>query len=188
MLAFWARNWWMVALRGLAAIIFGVMALVWPGITLTVLVLLFVAYVMMDGIFTIVTVISERAKYERWWVMLLQGLLGIVAGVVAFVWPGITTLVLLYLIAAWAVVIGIWTVVAAIQLRKEMEGEWLLILSGILSVLFGLILIVRPGAGAVAIAWFIGAYAIVLGVLLIIFAFRLRELDKEIQSVLEQPA
>ena len=188
MLAFWARNWWMVALRGLAAIVFGVMALVWPGITLTALVLLFVAYAVMDGIVTVVTAVSEHETYERWWVMLLQGLLGVVAGVVAFVWPGITTLVLLYLIAAWAVVMGVLTVVAAIQLRKELEGEWLLICSGILSVLFGLILMVRPGAGAVAIAWFIGAYAIFLGVLLIVFAFRLRELDKNIQSMVGQSA
>ncbi len=188
MLAFWARNWWMVALRGLIAIVFGVVALIWPGITLTALVLLFVAFAVMDGIFTAVTAVSERERYERWWVMLLQGLLGIVAGVVAFIWPGITTLVLLYVIAAWAIVMGVLTVMAAIQLRKELEGEGLLIVSGILSVLFGLILMVRPGAGAVAIAWFIGAYAIILGVLLIIFAFRLRELDKEIQSALGQTA
>jgi uncharacterized membrane protein HdeD (DUF308 family) len=169
-----ARNWWVLALRGAIAVLFGLAAFVWPGITLAALVLLFGAYTLVDGVFAVIAALTGRSGHERWWVLLLEGLVGIAVGVLTFIWPAITEFALLYLIAAWAVVTGVIEIIAAIRLREELEGEWLLILGGIASVLLGLILLARPGAGALAVIWMIGAYAIVFGVLLVILAFRLR--------------
>ena len=161
---------------GGVAILFGLAALIWPGLTLTALVLLFGAYTLVDGVFAVVAALARAGRERRWWVLLLEGPLGIAAGVVTLAWPGITGLVLLLFIAAWAVITGVVEIVAAIRLRREIEGEFLLGLSGVLSVLFGLLLIVRPGAGAVAVAWLIGIYAILFGALLLALAFRLRGL------------
>jgi uncharacterized membrane protein HdeD (DUF308 family) len=183
MLSVMARNWWVLALRGLAGIIFGVLAFIWPGITLTVLVLMFGAYALVDGVFAIIEGIRRRAEESNWWVLILEGIVGILAGVVAFVWPGITAFALLYLIAAWAIITGLFEIVAAIRLRKEIEGELLLGLTGLLSVLFGIALAVWPGAGALALVWMIAAYAIIFGVLMIILAFRLRSWAGREQSM-----
>ena len=169
-----ARNWWALVLRGLFAVLFGIIALAWPGITLGALVLLYGAYALADGVFAIAAVMAGRTGGRPWWSLLVEGLVGIAVGIMTFAWPGITALVLLYLIAAWAVVTGIFEIVAAIRLREEIRGEWLLALSGILSVLFGLALVIWPGAGAVALVWVIGAYAIAFGALLIALGFRLR--------------
>jgi uncharacterized membrane protein HdeD (DUF308 family) len=169
-----SRNWWALALRGLAAILFGVLAFVWPGITLWALVLLFGAYMLVDGIFAIVAAVRGAGRETRWWLLLVEGVLGVLAGIVAFLWPDITALALLYLVAAWAIVTGVLQIVAAIRLRQEIEGEWALILGGILSVIFGLLLAVLPGPGILALVWLIGAYAVVSGVLLIVLAFRVR--------------
>lgn len=169
-----ARNWWALVLRGLFAVLFGIMALAWPGITLGALVLLYGAYALADGVFAIAAVMAGRTGGRPWWSLLVEGLVGIAVGIMTFAWPGITALVLLYLIAAWAFVTGIFEIVAAIRLREEIRGEWLLALSGILSVLFGLALVIWPGAGAVALVWVIGAYAIAFGALLIALGFRLR--------------
>src|SRR5919202_355383 len=171
-----ARNWWALALRGVVAILFGLAALVWPGLTLTALVLLFGADALVDGVFAVVAAIARAGRERHWWALLLEGLLGIAAGVVTLAWPGITGLVLLLFIAAWAIITGVVEIVAAIRLRREIEGEFLLGLGGALSVLFGLLLIVRPGAGALAVAWLIGIYAILFGALLLALAFRLRGL------------
>ena len=179
MLIVLARNWWALALRGLFAVLFGIMAFAWPGITLGALVLLYGAYALVDGIFAIAAVLVGRPRGMPWWALLLEGLAGIAVGIMTFAWPGITALVLLYLIAAWAVVTGVFEIVAAIQLRRELRGEWLLALSGILSVLFGIALVVNPGVGALAVIWLIGAYAIVFGALLIGLGFRLRSLSRE---------
>jgi len=169
-----ARNWWALVLRGLFAVLFGIIALVWPGITLGALVLLYGAYALADGVFAIASVMAGRTWGRPWWSLLVEGLVGIAVGIMTFAWPGITALVLLYLIAAWAFVTGIFEVVAAIRLREEIRGEWLLALSGILSVLFGVALVIWPGAGALALIWVIGAYAIAFGVLMIALGFRLR--------------
>jgi uncharacterized membrane protein HdeD (DUF308 family) len=169
-----ARNWWVLALRGLFAVIFGCLAFVWPSITLTVLVLFFGAYALVDGAFAIVAALSGRGEHERWWVLLLEGLAGIAAGIMTFFWPAITEVVLLLLIAAWAIATGLVEIIAAIRLRKELEGEWLLIVSGVVSLVFGVFLFARPGPGALAVVWVIGAYAGIFGVLLIGLAFRLR--------------
>ena len=175
MLPVLARNWWALALRGLAAILFGVLAFAWPGITLFVLVLFFGAYMLVDGIFAIVAAVRAAGEEDRWWLLLIEGILGVLAGLVAFFWPGLTALALLYFIAAWAIVTGIMEIVAAIRLRQEIEGEWALGLSGLLSVIFGILLVVLPApAGLLSLVWLVGAYAVATGVLLLILAFRVR--------------
>jgi uncharacterized membrane protein HdeD (DUF308 family) len=171
-----SRNWWMFALRGLAAVIFGALALIWPGQALQSLVLVFGAYALVDGIFAIFAGIASYRYFERWWAVLLEGVMGVVIGLLTFFWPNITALVLVYFIAAWALITGIFEIVAAIQLRRVITGEWMLILGGLLSILFGVSLFAFPGAGAVSLVWMIGIYAIVFGISEIIFAFRLRSL------------
>ncbi|WP_406696311.1 HdeD family acid-resistance protein [Singulisphaera sp. Ch08] len=170
-----ARSWWALALRGLAAVLFGIMAFAWPGITLASLILVYGVFALVGGIFAIAAAIAGRPQGgQPWWALLIDGLLGIAVGIVAFAWPGLTALALLYLIAFWAVFTGVLQVIAAVQLRKEIQGEWLLALGGILSVLFGVALVVRPMAGALAVIWLIGAYSIAFGVLMIVLGFRLR--------------
>lgn len=169
-----AKNWWAVLLRGLAAIVFGILAFAWPGITIWSLIIVFGAYALVDGVFAIIAAATGGAPAPRWW-MAVVGVIGILAGIVAFVYPVLTGLTLLMLIAAWAIVSGIFEIVGAIRLRKEIDNEWLLILHGVLSVLFGLFIWLNPGAGALAMIWVIGAYAIIGGVLLSVLAFRLKK-------------
>jgi uncharacterized membrane protein HdeD (DUF308 family) len=169
-----SRNWWMLAVRGVVAVLFGIMAFIWPGLTLWALVFLFGAYVLLDGVFALVSAFTGRETDDRWWVLLLEGVAGVAAGLIAFIWPGMTAFVLVYLIAAWAIVTGIIEIAAAIRLRKEIEGEWILALSGLASIIFGVLMILWPGAGALAVVWLIAAYAIFFGILLIFLAFRVR--------------
>lgn len=175
-----ARNWWLLAVRGVLAILFGVAAFLWPGLTLTVLVLMFGAYALVDGIFAIAAGFAARGEQERWWMMLLTGLAGVAVGVLTFLWPNVTALVLLYFIAAWAIVTGIFEVAAAIRLRKEIEGEWFLGLAGIMSVIFGVLLVLLPSAGALALVWLIGIYAVIFGILMLVLSFRLRSWRNEV--------
>ena len=168
------RNWWVVLLRGLAGIIFGLITFLAPDISLTVLVIVFGAYALVDGVLAIVSAIRWRGEVDRWWVLLLEGLTGVAAGVVTFIWPGISALALVYVIAAWAVITGVLEIAAAIRLRKIITGEWLLALIGIASVALGVILALFPGPGALALLIWIGAYALVTGALLVVLAFRLR--------------
>jgi uncharacterized membrane protein HdeD (DUF308 family) len=177
MLAHMAHNWWAVALRGLVAIIFGILLFLFPGIALETLVLFLGAYLLVDGIGSIITAVRNRTGNPNWWVSLLEGIVSIIAGIVAFIYPGRTALVLLYIIGAWAIVTGILEIVAAIRLRKEIDNEWVLGLAGLLSIVFGILTFVFPGATALSLLWLIGAYAIVFGVLLIILGFRLRNLN-----------
>ena len=171
-----ARNWWMLAIRGLAGVLFGLSAFFWPGITLAVLIMLFGAYAIVDGAFAIGAAFRYRTENGSWWALLLEGVLSVIAGLVAFAMPGITAIALVYVIAFWAIATGIFEIVAAVRLRREMEGEWLLALTGVLSIALGVIMVVRPGTGALALVWLIGAYALVFGALLLALAFRLRSL------------
>ncbi len=176
MLAQLIRNWWVVALRGVFAIVFGILAFLWPAIALATLIMLFGVYALADGICAIITAVTHKIGTQRWWGF-FAGIVSIIAGILTFTWPGITALVLLYLIAAWAVVTGIFEIFAAIELRKELSHEWLLILTGIISVLFGVFVTARPVAGALSIIWLISAYAVILGVLLVVLGFRLHSLS-----------
>ncbi len=177
MLTQFSRNWWLVALRGVVAILFGILAFVWPGITITVLVLLFGAYALIDGLFAVFVALTNNAGEQRWWV-LLEGLVGIAVAVLTFLWPAAMAISLLFLIAAWAILTGVLEILAAIELRREISDEWLLILSGIASVIFGVLVILFPGAGALSVIWLIAAYAVVFGVLLVALSLRLRSLGK----------
>ena len=167
------RHWWVVALRGLAAIIFGILAFVVPGITLAVLVLLFGAYAIVDGALALYA--AFRFGGDNFWPALIEGIIGVGAGLVAFFYPGLTALALLFVIAAWAILTGVLEVIVAVRLRQVIEHEWAMIFSGVLSVLFGIVLLVAPGAGALAVVFLIGAYAIIFGIALLGLAWRLRE-------------
>ncbi len=170
-----SRNWWVVLLRGLAGIFFGLATFLAPGISLAALVILYGAYAFADGILAIITAARRRGA-DRWWLLLLEGVVGIGAGVITFLWPGITALALVYLIAAWALVTGALEIAAAIRLRKVISGEWLLALTGVVSIILGMMLVAFPGAGAIALVIWIGAYAFVFGALLTGLSFRLRSL------------
>jgi uncharacterized membrane protein HdeD (DUF308 family) len=183
-----SRNWGWVVLRGVAAILFGALAMFQPGITLAALVLMFGAYAFVDGVFMLVWSLVGRQGNSRWVALLLGGLFGIGTGVVTFFRPGLTAVALLLTIAVWAIAIGIATIAAAIKLRKEITGEWKLIISGLLSVTLGLILLAAPGAGALAMVLWIGAYAIVAGVLLIALGFQLRSWGRQFTTGMQSHA
>jgi uncharacterized membrane protein HdeD (DUF308 family) len=172
-----ARHWWAVGLRGLAAIIFGILTLVAPHITLVVLIYFFGAYVLVDGVIAIFLAIQGRENLRHWGWLLVEGAVGVLIGILTFRWPGVTALLLLAFIAAWAIVTGVGEIFQAIELRKVINNEWLLILSGAASVLFGLILLIFPETGALALLVVIGIYAIIFGVLLLGLAWRLRDMQ-----------
>ena len=171
-------HWWALAIRGAIAIIFGLAALLRPDIALEALILLFGAYALVDGVFAIVGVFGGTRGGTPRWLLLIEGIAGILAGIIAFVLPGLTAVVLLYLIAAWAVVTGIFEIASAIRLRQEIRGEWALIVGGALSVLFGVILaVIGPVAGLLSLIWLIGVYAVAFGILMLITAFQVRGRD-----------
>jgi len=176
------HNWWMYAVRGLVAILFGILAITRPEQALQALVLVFGSFALVDGIFAIVAGIATHRYFDRWWAVLLEGIAGVVIGMLTFFWPNITALALLYCIAAWALITGIFEIVAAIQFRREITGEWMLILGGLLSIFFGALLVVYPVAGAASVIWVIAIYAVVFGISEIIFAFRLYSLRKDFQK------
>ncbi len=186
MLQILAINWWVVGLRGLFAILFGVAAILWPALTLGVLITLFGVYAILDGIFTIVVGVWGRKDRSNSWLIVFEGLIRIGAGLVAIIWPGLTSITLVILIAIWALVTGVLEIIIAIRLRKEIEGEWMLVLSGIISVLMGVVLFSRPQAGALAGILLIGFYAILFGILLIIFAFQMQKRKRTLDQLLEQ--
>ena len=170
-------HWQVIALRAVAALVFGLAALIRPELTLTVLVLMFAAYAFIDGVFALLLGLGRFDDMTRWWVMLLEGITGIAFGVIAFLRPGATTLAVLYLIAAWAFVTGVLEVFAAISLRRIIAGERVLLLGGLVSVLLSVLLILRPMIGTVALMWMIGGYALIFGSLLAMLALRLRRLS-----------
>jgi uncharacterized membrane protein HdeD (DUF308 family) len=167
-----AGNWWALLLRGIAAILFGLAALFWPGPTLFVLIVFFGAYALVDGILAIVA--GFRGSGGSRWLLLAEGVLGVLVGLVAFFWPGITALVLLFLISAWAILTGLLKGIMAIAFRRSIENEGLMGLSGVLSVLFGVVLAVLPGVGLLSLVWLVGIYALIFGVALIVLGFRAR--------------
>lgn len=169
-----ARNWWALLIRGIVAVIFGILALIWPGATWVAIGILFGAYALVDGIFAIVSAVRAAEAHERWWPFLLEGIVGIVIAGITFYDVRITLLALYWTIAAWAFLTGIFEIVAAVQLRKHIANEFWLILGGIASIVFAVLMIWFPLAGALAIVWLIAAYAVVFGIFMIAFALRLR--------------
>lgn len=171
-----ALNWWMMALRGAAAIAFGILAFVWPGITLLSLVFLFGAYALTNGVLSLIAAFKAPKGTGNKGSLASLGLLSIIAGLLSFFIPGITAMGLVLLIAAWALVNGVTEIVAAIKLRKVITGEWLLILAGLVSIAFGIVLFLQPSVGALALVFWIGAWAIAMGILLIILAYKIKGL------------
>jgi uncharacterized membrane protein HdeD (DUF308 family) len=168
------QNWWMLALRGGLAIIFGLIALFFPGIALLAFIAVFAAYAIIDGIVAVVVAIRERGSLSRWGWVLVEGILSIFAGIFALFYPRETALILLYIVAAWAILTGIMEIVSAVTLREYLSQEWALIIAGVLSIVFGIILFARPGVGLLSILWLVGVYSIIFGVLFIVRAFQLR--------------
>jgi uncharacterized membrane protein HdeD (DUF308 family) len=168
-----AQNWWVVALRGIFGVLFGVIAFLYPGATILSLVLVYAAYMLVDGCLAIASAVRAARRNERWGLLVLEGLVDIVAGVLAFAWPGITVLVFVTLVAAWSIVSGALMLAAAFRLRPQ-YGRWWLALGGLVSIIFGILLILAPLAGAVVLTWWLGAYALVFGIALLVLAFQLR--------------
>jgi uncharacterized membrane protein HdeD (DUF308 family) len=166
-------NWWALALRGAAAVIFSLIAFALPGVTLTVLVLFFAAYLLVDGVFALVAGLRAAEHHERWGALALEGMLDLIAGAFVVMWPGLTLIAFVYMAAFWALVSGIALLVAAFRLHRE-HGEWVMILAGLLSIAWGILVAVFPIAGILVWAWWIGAYALIFGITMLILAFRLR--------------
>jgi uncharacterized membrane protein HdeD (DUF308 family) len=173
MIGILAKNWWALALRGVAAIVFGLIAIAYPAMALQVLILLFAAYLLVDGVFAIVAGVRAAEHHQRWFALIIEGVLDIAAAVVIVVWPALSLLFFIYVIGFWAIMSGVALLAAAIRLRRE-HGEWLLILSGVLSLVWGVLVVLFPIAGVLVWALWIGAYALIFGVLMIVLAFRLR--------------
>jgi uncharacterized membrane protein HdeD (DUF308 family) len=167
-------SWWVLALRGLVAIVFGLAALFWPGLILAVLIVLFGAYALLDGVLSVIAAFRSSRQGMRRPLLLIEGVIGILFGIFALFWPGLTALALLYIIAFWAILSGIARIIMAIMLRREIENEWSIALSGVLSVILGIVLLLLPGAGLLAYTWLIGLLAVAIGIALIYYAFRVR--------------
>ena len=173
MSALLAQNWWAVAIRGVFAIIFGLIALFLPGATMLSLVLFFSAYMLVDGVFGIVAAVKAASNNQRWGLLVLEGIVDIAVGVIAFVWPGLTVLFFVTLMAFWSLITGVLMIVAAFKLNPTYGRGWL-IFSGVVSVLFGIALLIGPLIGAVVLTWWLGAYALVFGITLLVLAFKLK--------------
>jgi uncharacterized membrane protein HdeD (DUF308 family) len=183
----YSGNWWALALRGVAAIILGILAFMGPVSTLAAVVMIFGAYALVTGVLATIAAIRGMRRRDSWGGMLLEGIVGMGAGVIALMWPAIGALALVYLVAAWALFSGAFEIATAIKLRKLIKGEWLLILGGALSMALGLLFIARPAPGAVAIMWWLGAYALIHGCVLLALAFRVRRWMKSNPEEMEQP-
>jgi uncharacterized membrane protein HdeD (DUF308 family) len=173
-----ARCWWWFLLRGVCSILFGLLAFAWPGITLISLAIIYGVFALVEGAAVLMAGFTARRTGGTGWEMILVGLLGLASGVLALLWPGLTAIVLLVMIGAWAIASGLFEVIAAIRLRKVIRNEWSLVLAGTLSILFGVILLARPAAGALAVVWLIGSFAIAFGILAVMLAMRLRRLHQ----------
>jgi uncharacterized membrane protein HdeD (DUF308 family) len=182
MLAHLARNWWAFVFRGVVAILFGVLAFVRPGITLEALVLLFAFWALFDGVLALIGSVGAAEAHEPWWPLVLIGLLGIAAGVVTLKWPGITALALLLVIAYWSIFRGILEIIAAFRLRELIQGEGWLIVAGLASIAFGVLLVIYPGSGLLAVVWLVGIYAVIFGISQLMLGFRLKNLAGELPA------
>jgi uncharacterized membrane protein HdeD (DUF308 family) len=180
-------DWRSVGLRGIAGVAFGVITLLWPGLTITALLLLFGVYALVDGFAHLVAAYTRGQAHESRRVLIVEGLAGVIGGIVVLVWPGITALALLHVIAAWAIITGAIRIMAALQLRREIPNEWFLVLGGAFSVIFGIILVAAPVAGALAITWLIGFYALLFGFMLLALAWRLRAARGRIEVRAQPP-
>ena len=169
-----ARNWWAFVLRGVVAILFGILAITRPGMTLEALVFVFAIWALLDGILALIHSVGAAQAGEPWWPLVLGGLLSVAAGLEALKWPGITALALLLIIAYWSILRGILEIAAAVRLSHEIQGEGWLILGGIASVVFGVLLVLSPASGALAVVWLIGIYALIFGIALLMLGFRLK--------------
>lgn len=177
------RHWWAIALRGVLAILFGLLAIFWPRPTLEVLVICFGAFALVGGIFAVVVALGDWGVHARWGMLLAEGLFGIAVGLLTFFWPLITALVLLYLIATWAIVTGVLEIAVAAWMHRAVGNEWMLLLGGVASLLFGGLLAALPGVGLLALTWLIGIYALVFGVLLVSFGFQWRRLERKLVAI-----
>jgi uncharacterized membrane protein HdeD (DUF308 family) len=173
MLELMSRNWWMLLIRGIAAVLFGIAVIFYPGLSLAILVAALAAYLFVDGIFALISAIQHRDQ-EGWWAVALEGILGILAGIAVFLFPIAATFTFLYIVVFWAIATGVLEIIAAIQLRKQIENEWWMILSGAISIIFGIVLLLNPGEGILTLLWLFGGLAIAFGVMLVILAFRVR--------------
>ncbi len=173
MLEMISRNWWALLIRGIAAIVFGIAVLVLPGLTLDVLVTVFAAYLLVDGVFALIAAIQHRS-YSRWWLMALEGILGILAGIAAFLFPGAAVLTFFYIAVFWAIATGVMEIISAIELRKQINNEWWLIIGGALSIIWGVFMLLYPGAAILTLLWLLGVLAIAFGVMIVLLAFRVR--------------
>ena len=178
MLGLVTGQWWVFAIRGIAAIVLGILAFISPAVTLSVLVLMFGAYVLVDGIALLVALVrGDEAARSHGWAVAIMGVLGIVAGIATFLWPGLTALSLLYLVSLWAIAMGIFQIIAAIQLRREIDGEFWMVLGGIASIIFGAFLVAFPGEGLLSLVWLVGIWSVVFGVSSLGLAYRLHKVD-----------
>ncbi len=186
MLGLVARDWWVFAIRGIAALVFGILAFIWPERTLTVLVFLFGAYVLVDGVSLLVALVRGDALARRnAWAVGIMGVLGLVVGVVTFVWPDVTALSLLYLVAFWAITTGAFQVIAAFALRRELDGEFWMALGGIASIVFGALLAIFPGEGLISLVWLVGIWSVVFGVSSLSLAYRLHGIDATLSKAVK---
>jgi uncharacterized membrane protein HdeD (DUF308 family) len=174
MLIIWSGNWWALALRAAAAIILGLIAFALPGATLTALVILFGVYAILDGILALVAAVRGLRTHDRWGAMLAAGIVGIAAGLIALTWPAIGALSLVYLVASWALLTGVLEIAMAVKLRRLITGEWLMIVGGVLSILLGFMFAAFPAVGATVFVWWLGAYAMVYGIVILALALRVR--------------
>ena len=170
-----SRIWWSFFFRGVIAVLFGLTALLLPTVTIEILVILVGAFFFADGVLSIIGSFASKEVEVSWWVSLLEGLAGVAIGILTFIWPSATLVAIILLIAIWALLTGVLEIIAAVRLRKLIRGEWFLGLSGMISILFGSILLARPEVGAVALVWIIGAYAIFFGILMIFLGFKLKK-------------
>jgi len=168
-----SRNWWMLLIRGIAAILLGLAVLLVPGLTLDLLVTFFAAYLFVDGIFAVITAVTHTS-YARWWLMALEGLLSVLAGIAAFLFPGAAVLTFFYIVVFWAIATGVIEIINAIELRKQIDNEWWLIVGGALSIIWGIFMLLYPGAAILTLWWLFGVLAIAFGVMLVLFSFRVR--------------